>query len=77
MELPYLGRRGTLAVSTGIFLLFAWPTFLRYLIDTGSHYRRLHYHQHDLENIECTPWVELCLLIHEQRNVWCLVRHVS
>lgn len=68
VELPLLGRRGTLSIFTG--MCHARPSRKRGIHQvTSSDHRCVHSCVDDGTYIERTAWVELCVQLHEQRDV--------
>lgn len=73
VEIPYLGRKGTLSISTREFP----SSFSR--TDDGitwsySHHGGLPVREHHGAHLERPSWLELRLHIHEQRDVRRAVR---
>ena len=76
VELPYLGRKGTLALSSGTYPQRMPPPSrsASLCLSTAdnparSRHWRVPLREHDRAHIECPPGLELRLHVHEQRHV--------
>ena len=82
VERRYLGRKGTLAVSTGTLHSTSTLTLnIQSLYPTyppcASPHRCVLVRKHDRTHVGCIAWLELWLHIHEQRHVRHAVRALA